>query len=191
MAGSPLGAGSPIGILIAGTYPRQGLTAVQRKLYGNMTVTGRNRSHATMIVWVIPSSKRILLLSIPYDTFVPTYGTRGPKKAVTPSISVRKHWLKPSKAAHPRTDQCLNRSEFQGGDAAGAITGRDQGRLPLPIARHCVRFERWCRMPGPKRNSCPGACSKSVIPVLQMAAGCMTAGVVSVAFTGSTPLYAQ
>ncbi len=77
---SPIGAGSPIDILIAGTDSRQGLTAAEQKLYGNTAVAGGNRSDATMILRVIPTSGRISLLSIPYDTFVPIYGATGPNK---------------------------------------------------------------------------------------------------------------
>lgn len=72
--------GAPMNILVAGTDSRKGLTSQQQKSYGNTTVAGGNRSDATMIVRVVPGSKKISVLSIPYDTFVPIYGTNGPNK---------------------------------------------------------------------------------------------------------------
>ncbi len=72
--------GAPFDVLVAGTDSRSGLTAAQQKKYGNTTVAGGSRSDATMIVRVSPSSGKVALLSIPYDTFVHIAGTSGSNK---------------------------------------------------------------------------------------------------------------
>lgn len=77
---SPVSFSQPINILVAGTDSRKGLTGAQQKSYGNTTIAGGNRSDATMIVRVVPSTKQVSVLSIPYDTFVPIYGSNGPNK---------------------------------------------------------------------------------------------------------------
>lgn len=77
---SNTGFSKPFNILVAGTDSRQGFSASQQKSYGNTTNAGGNRSDATMIVRVNPSTKKLSLLSIPYDTFLPLYGTNGSNK---------------------------------------------------------------------------------------------------------------
>ena len=68
--------GAPFDVLIAGSDSRAGLTTAQQKAYGNTADAIGSRSDVTMILRVDPSTKKISLLSIPYDTVVPIAGTR-------------------------------------------------------------------------------------------------------------------
>lgn len=72
--------GAPIDVLVAGTDSRAGFTASQQSAYGNTSNAGGNRSDATMIVRISPGTRQMAVLSIPYDTFVPLYGTNGSNK---------------------------------------------------------------------------------------------------------------
>jgi len=72
--------GAPFDVLVAGTDSRAGLSSTQQKAYGNTTNAGGSRSDLTMIVRVYPSTSKLSILSIPYDTFVPIAGTNGSNK---------------------------------------------------------------------------------------------------------------
>ncbi|GAC1603838.1 MAG: hypothetical protein NVS3B21_32700 [Acidimicrobiales bacterium] len=68
-------AGSPTTILLVGSNTRTGLDPAEIQEFGSATQVGGARSDVTMLVHLDPRTKKVNLLSLPRDLFIPVPGT--------------------------------------------------------------------------------------------------------------------